>query len=133
MKIRARGNRKSDGRSGLTLLEVTIAMSITATVLLASAGAFSSSLTSVNAAQRVSRGAMFARTVMEDLAAQPYANLTAFNGNTIYDQANASDSKYSINLSVFAASVDLLQVRAILTDLHTGRELCRLTTLRANR
>ncbi|HTF87832.1 MAG TPA: hypothetical protein VK843_05440 [Planctomycetota bacterium] len=117
----------------MTVLEVTIALAITSTVLLASGAAFMSSIASVNSAQRTSRGALFAQTVMEDLAAQPYANLAAFNGNTIFDEANAADSHFSVGLTVFTAAVDLIQVRAVIRDLHTGRELGRLTTLRANR
>ena len=117
----------------MTVLEVTIALAITATVLMASAAAFMSSIASVNSAQRTSRGALFAQTVMEDLGAQPYGSLMAFNGNTIYDQATAGISHFSVDLTVFSAAVDLIQVRAVLTDMHTGRELARLTTLRANR
>jgi hypothetical protein len=115
------------------VLEVTIAMSITATVLLASAAAFTSSIASVNSAQRTIRGASFADTVMEDLQAQPYDSLLAFNGNRVYDQPLAADAHYSVDLSVFTAAVDLIQVRAVLTDLHTNRELGRMTTLRSRR
>ncbi len=117
----------------MTVLEVTIALAITATVLLASAAAFMTSIAAVNSAQRTSRGALFAETVMEDLGAQPYANLAAFNGNTMFDGATLATSQFTVGLTIFTVAVDLIQVRAVLTDRHTGRELGRLTTLRANR
>jgi Tfp pilus assembly protein PilV len=115
------------------VLEVTIAMSITATILLASAAAFLSSIATVKSAERTSRGAIFAETVMEDLAAQPYANLLTFNGNRIYDDATVARAHYAVDLTVFTAAIDLIQLRAVLTDLRTGRELARMTTLRTNR
>lgn len=120
-------------RTGLTLLEVTIAIAITATVLMASGAAFGTNVKTVVSAQRTSRAMVFFGTVMEDLSAQPYTALLAFNGNRIYDGASAAKSNYAIDLSIFLASVDLLQVRALLTDLRTNRELARATTLRTRR
>ena len=133
MKLQVRTGATARARSGFTVLEVTIAMAITSTVLLASAASFLSSMSAVHSAERTSRGAVFAETVMEDLDAQPYANLLAFNGNRIYDQATAGASHFAADLTVFTTSVNLLQLRAAVTDLRTGRELVRLTTLRALR
>ena len=133
MQVRWGRRSRLGAKAGLTVLEVTIAMSITATVLLASAAAFTSSLASVNSAQRTLRGAAFAETVMEDLSAQPYDNLATFNGNRVYDEATAGASHYAVDVSVFAAAVDLIQVRATLTDLRTNRVLGRVTTLRSRR
>lgn len=133
MQVRMCWGRKSPGRKGMTVLEVTIAMSITATVLLASAAAFTSSIASVNSAQRTIRGAAFVDTVMEDLVAQPYANLATFNGNRVYDQATPAASQFAVDLTVFTAAVDLIQVRAAVTDLRTQRVVGSVTTLRSNR
>jgi len=128
----ARGGRSSrKSLAGMTVLEVTIALAITATVLLASAAAFMSSIASVNSAQRTSRAAVFAETVMEDLAAQPYSSLGAFNGNRIYDQATAGESQFAVDVTVFLAALDLQQVRGVLTDLRTNREIARFSTLRS--
>ena len=125
--------RRKGSRAGLSALEVTIAMTIVSTILLASAKAFSTNFTAVNTAQSMTRGAVFLETVMEDLSVQPYENLAAFNGNRIYDGATAQRSSYAVDLTVFLAAVDLQQVQAVLTDLRTNREIARLTTLRSRR
>jgi Tfp pilus assembly protein PilV len=125
--------RRPQGRAGLTVLEVTIAFSIVCTVLMASAGAFSSSYMAVRNAQSRSRGTVFAETVMEDLAAQPYDSLLAFSGNRMYDGPTVARSNYSVDLTVFLTAVDLLQVQAVLKDVRTNREIGRLTTLRTRR
>ena len=129
MKVQ-RNKASVRSRAGITLLEVTIAIIVIATVLLTSAGAFTTSLRGVNRAQLQSRGAVFLQTVMEDVGAQPYANLSAFNGNRIYDKATATTSNFSVDLTVFVAAVDLQQVRAVLTDLRTQRVLARVSTVR---
>lgn len=105
-------------------------MVIVATVLLSSVGSFTTSLRGVNGAQRQSRGSLFLETVMEDLAAQPYANLPSFNGNRFYDRTNATASNFSVDLTVFLAAVDLQQVQAVLTDVRSQRVLARVTTMR---
>lgn len=131
----ARGRRthRRPERRGLTLLEVTIALTIVATVLMVSVGAFGSSIKAVNSAQRRSRATVFLQTIMEDVSAQPYDNLLAFNGNRFMDQATAARSNYAVDLSVFVVSLDLEQVQGVLTDLRTNREIGRVTTLRSRR
>ncbi|MBK8180249.1 MAG: hypothetical protein IPK67_15440 [Planctomycetes bacterium] len=131
---RIRGkNSRARREAGFSVLEVTIALAITASVLLASAASFLASIAAVSSAERTSRGAVFAQTVMEDLAAQPYENLLTFNGNRIYDEATAGASRYAVDLTVFTTTVNLIQIRAAVTDLKTGRELTRLSTLRTLR
>jgi hypothetical protein len=115
------------------VLEITITLTIVTTVLMAAAGALLSSLSAVSSAARTSRATVFLETVMEDLSAQPYDNLLAFNGNTIFDQATAADSNYSCNLTVFTAAVDLLQIDVVLRDMRGNREIGRVTTLRCSR
>jgi len=130
-RIRApKGNRRATRKAGITLIEVSIALAIVAVVLLASVGSFTTSLRGVNGAQRQSRGSLFLQRVMEDIAAQSYANLPAFNGNRFYDQTNATTSNFSVDLTVFMAAVDLQQVQAVLTDVRSQRVLARVTTMR---
>ena len=120
-------------RSGFTLIEVTIAMVIVSTVLMASAGAFTSSLTATDQARRTTQAAIFLETAMEDISAQRYTNLLSLNGNQIFDHTNANDSNYSITLTVFLGEVDLLQVQAVVTDLRANNAMGRLTMLRSRR
>lgn len=115
------------------MLEITIAMTVVTTVLLASAGAFGSSLSGVKNARRTSRASLFLQTVMEDLSAQSYDNLLAFNGNRIYDVTNAANSNFAVDLSVFVTAVDLERIDASVVDLRTSREIGRVTTMRAKR
>lgn len=133
MRLQWMRGRKSRARAGISVIEVTIAMSVACTVLLASAGAFASSLNAVRSSERTNHATVFLETVMEDLSAQPYANLPAFNGNRIYDQATANRSNYAVDLTVFAAAVELQQIQASLVDLRTNQEIGRVTTLRSQR
>jgi Tfp pilus assembly protein PilV len=114
----------------MTVLEVTVAMAVTAVIVLGSTAAFMGSLTSVNTSERLGRAAAFAETVLEDLSAQPYDQLLTFNGNTMYDQDKLADSDFEVELTVFVAEVNLIQVSAVLNDLRSGRELGSFTTLR---
>ncbi|MCY2959632.1 MAG: hypothetical protein NTY35_05640 [Planctomycetota bacterium] len=127
-RIRAR-----QGVAGLSIVEVTVALAILLTGLLATARTLASSVTVVNDARRMNRAAVFLETVMEDVAAQPYANLLALDGNQITDGVTGASSSYSAELTVFQAAADLIQVEAQLTDLRSGREIGRVTTLRARR
>ena len=123
----------SRARAGLTLLEVSIALLIVCSVLMASAGAFLNNISAVSSAKRRSRATLFLETVLEDLSAQDYDNLPAFDGNQIFDQATLARSNYTVDLDVFLAAVDLLQIRAVLTDRRANLEVGRVTTLRSRR
>lgn len=133
MRILVRRPFARRGAAGLTILETVIAMAILFTALLASAQTMARSISVVNDAQRMNRASIFLETVMEDLAGQPYANLLAFDGNRINERATAAASMYAVELTVFQAAVDLVQVQAVLRDQRTNRELGRATTLRSRR
>jgi Tfp pilus assembly protein PilV len=128
--LRGRG-RKS--RLGFTVLEVTVALLIVSTVLVSLTGAFLTSAQAVHTAKGTSRGTIFLQSVMEDLGAQSYDALPAFNGNKIYDHDTQQRSSWSVNLTVFQAAVDLEQVDAALVDLRTGRVIANISTLRSRR
>lgn len=133
MRIRGSGPGRGSSRAGVSIVEVTIALAIVTTVLTASAGAFISNLSAARGAQRVGRATLFLETVMQDLSAQPYDALLAFDGNRIFDGADEAHSDCSATLSVFQAGVGLLQLRVLVTDLRSDRELGRLTTYRCER
>lgn len=120
-------------KAGLTVIEVSISMVIVATFLLASAGAFTSSISSTEQSRRTTAAAVFLETTMEDVSAQAYPNLLALNGNQIFDVTNANDSNYRVDLTVFVAELNLTQVRAVVSDLRTGREVGRLSSQRSGR
>lgn len=120
-------------RAGVSVLEITVALTIATTVLAASAGAFLSNLAAARSAQRTSRGAVFLQTVMQDLSAQSYDALPAFNGNHIFDRVDEARSNYSVTLTVFQAAVGLEQVQAVLTDLRTDTEIGKIVTFRSQR
>jgi hypothetical protein len=117
----------------VSIVEVTIALAIVMTILGGVSGAFLSSLSATQRAESLTRGSLFLETVMEDLSAQAYADLPAFDGNRVFDQGDEASSRFSVRLTVFQSEVDLLQVRALLTDLRSDRELARLTTFRSAR
>jgi len=114
------------------MLEVTIAVLVFAVLLLATTVTFSSNLRTTLQAREMTSGSIFLETILEDVESQPYGNLLALNGNQFFDATNVNDSQFAVTLTVFLTSIDLLQVRAVLTDLRTGREVGRVTTMRAN-
>ncbi len=127
-----RGTRRSR-RAGFTLVEITVALAILSVVMGSFASAFLASIKAVGSAQRTNRGSVFLETVLEDLAAQPYDSLAAFDGDRIFDKATQNLSGYAVDLNVFTASIDLAQVDAVLTDLQTNRVLTRVSTFRSRR
>lgn len=125
--------RERSSRAGLSLIEVVIAMTIMTTALLSSTAAFSSSLHAVENARRLDQGTVFLETIMEDLSAQPYANLLALNGNQFFNGTTLAASPFTVDLTVFLSQVDLLQVEALLTDTRSNRVVGRVTVLRSRR
>jgi hypothetical protein len=115
----------------MSLLEVTFATAVTAVIVLGSSAAFLGSLRGVGSSARLDAAAAYVATVLEDLSAQPYDQLLTFNGNTLYDQANAADSNFEVELTAFVADIGLIQIDARLRDRQTGRALGCFTTLRA--
>jgi len=120
-------------KRGLTLLEMSIAMGILSVILAGVAMGFGASLKAVNGARRVTGGAQYLESVMQNLAAQPYANLQAMNGNQFFDQPLLADSNFTVDLTTFEIEIDMLQIEATLSDRRTNRELGTITTLRTRR
>ncbi|MBI5361891.1 MAG: hypothetical protein HZA53_01850 [Planctomycetes bacterium] len=119
-------------RTGITVLEVTISIAILSMFLLGSAAAYVGVLRGAKDARRTSRAGVYLASVMEDLAAEPYDNLAGLNGSTFHDQPTVQGSAFVVELSVFPAAVNLLQLRAIVKDPNSNRELARVVTLRCN-
>lgn len=126
MKIRRSVNR----RSGFTLLEVVVSSVVLAIALMTATAAFSSNLIATEEAKRLTDGGLFLETVTEDVLAQDFDNLLALNGNQILDGANLASSEYRVDLTVFLAGIDLIQIQAVLTDLQSDHEIGRMGTLR---
>ncbi|MBK7875837.1 MAG: hypothetical protein IPJ77_08805 [Planctomycetes bacterium] len=100
----------------MSVLEVAIAIAIVSAILLGSASAFLGAMRGTREARSTSRAGVYLASVMEDLAARPYADLLAMDGAQLYEQGTAARSDYLVDLSVFPAAVDLLQMRAIVRE-----------------
>lgn len=133
MRIRLRSRAGQSSRSGISIVEVTIALAIVTTVLAGASGAFLTNFASVRTADGLSSGGLFLETVLEDLSAQPYEDLLSFDGNTFFDQESEKRARFGVTLSVFESEVGLLQIGAVLTDLGRDRELGRVVTFRSSR
>jgi type II secretory pathway component PulJ len=133
MKTLKRSRHPKAGAEGLTLIEVTISMLIVATVLLASAQTFAMSLKATDQAHNTTDAAVYLETAMEDLSAQPFKQVLSLHGETIFDGEDLDSSHYSIGLEVFLVEVDLLQINALVTELATGRVVCRLASQRCHK
>ena len=114
-------------------MEVALAATILAFALVATASSFSTNLSAVRQAKGINKAARFLEETMDAVAAQPYENLLSLNGNVYYDHQVVRAARYRIGMTVFLASADLLQVRAVLTDRRTGQELARVVTYRSRR
>lgn len=119
--------------AGFTLVEVTISAVVLAFLMMASSSAFVGNLRGVSESRRTAEAAVFLETTFENLAAQPYDNLLALNGNRVFDGLSAGTSDFALDLAAFQSDVDLIQVTAVLVDLRSGREVSRSVMLRSNR
>lgn len=124
---------RTNACSGLTLLEVCITTVVIAALFLGLAGTIRTNFLAVGSAERMERAALFLETTMENVSGQPYANLLVMNGDRLFDGQDLAQSDFAVDLTVFPAGVDVVQLRAALTDLQSGRELGRVTTLRCMR
>lgn len=127
----AHGPRR--GKRGLTLLELSIAMAVLAVVLSGVAMGLGASLKAVEGARRVTGGTAYLESVMQNVAAQPYANLLPMNGNQFFDQPLPANSNFRVDLTVFNVDIDLVQIDAQLVDLRSGRPVGTVTTQRCSR
>lgn len=126
-------SRRAHSRSGMSLVEVIVALAVVTAALVTSVGAFSRNVASVESARNTSRAAAFLESVMENVAAQDFDALSAFDGDRVHEGETAQSSQHAVDLTVFTAGVDLVQIRAVLVELNTGREIGRATTLRSRR
>ena len=122
--------RRAQG--GFTLVEVAVSSVVVAFLAMAASMAFSSNLRAVERAKGITTSSIFVETVMEDLAAQTYANLLAMDGNRFFDANDENDSSFAVDLTCFETALGLMQVEADVVDLRTGRSLGQITTLRSD-
>jgi len=115
----------------MTLLEVSVAALIVATIMIVSQAAFVSSFSATRQSRDVRRATLLLDTVLEDLAAQPYQNLLALNGNVVRDGETLASSSFEVAIQTFQAEVDLVQVRATVSSIADGREIGRVVTVRS--
>ena len=132
MKIIHQRAKPFQRRTGLSLVEVMLAVGIATLLLMATAGTFFGNMKAVGQARSITGATIFLETIREDLLTQPYANLLALNGNAFFDGAAPDASRFRADLSVFQSQIGLLQVRVALVDLHSDREVARLVTVRSN-
>jgi len=121
------------GRRGLSVIEVVVALTLVSGVMLGASAGFSGSLAAVDRARSLHDARTHLASVLEDVAAQPYDNLLALDGNQVQSGATVASSAFVTDLTVFQAQVDLLQIRAVVRDRRTGQQLASITTLRSRR
>jgi hypothetical protein len=118
---------------GITLVEVALATVLLAFSLVTMARGFGTNYGAVQRAKDMNRAAVFLEETMDGLQSVPYANLAALDGNVFLDQATTSASRFRIDLSVTQVAVDLLEVRAVITDRRNEQVLTRVITYRSRR
>lgn len=116
----------------MTLIEVLISAGIATSMMMATAAAFAGNARALGTARTLSSGTIFLESVLEDLGAQPYANLLALDGSWVVDGESEARSQFRADLRVFQTGLDLVQLRVVLTDLQSGNELGRVAQQRSN-
>ena len=124
---------KRSGKSGFTLVEVIVSSFILSILFLSLAGAFNSNIMAVGTAKDMNQASIFMDTTLQSLASLDWASLLALNGNQFFNQTDATDSRYAINLSVFPSAIGLLQIRVVMFDLRNNQEIGRVVTHRSHR
>ncbi|MDF1837638.1 MAG: hypothetical protein P1V35_07215 [Planctomycetota bacterium] len=127
-----RTSLKHSNKAGMSMVEVMIAAGIATVLLMATAATFFGNMKAVGTAKTITSGSIFLESVQENISAQPYANLLALNGNSIFDNGVQDGSAYRVDVTTFQAGVGLIQIRVALMDLQNNRELGRLVTVRSD-
>jgi prepilin-type N-terminal cleavage/methylation domain-containing protein len=117
----------------MTLIEVSISMAVVAILMLAAVSAFTSNVRAVGGAATTTEASIFLEATLENLSAMGVDELLAMNGNRFFDGVDKEHSSYAIDLTVFTAAVNLVQLEASVVDLRTERAIGQVTTLRARR
>ena len=115
------------------MVEIMVSAALLGILCMGLVGAFSSNFKAVSKSKNIVDGAAYLSTVMDSLEGQNFNALLAMNGNTFYDQAQVKDSRFRVDLTVSSVAVDLLMIRAVLTDLRANHELTRVVTYRSRR
>lgn len=116
----------------MSLVELVIASGVIAVLLLASAAAMGENVDSTNHSRTLAHGAVFLESVQEDLAALDAAALLAMNGQSVYSNAaDWGDARYRVDITVFTAAVELLQIELRLVDQVRGNATASVHTMRA--
>jgi hypothetical protein len=114
------------------MVEIVIASGIISVLLLASAAAMGENVESTTMSRELVRGAVFLESVEEDLEALSSAEMLAMNGQRVFSRANNwADARYRVEITVFYATVNLLQVELRLVDQVSGRAVAAVHTMRA--
>ena len=113
------------------LLISVIASGIIAVLLLASAAAMGESVESSNTSRKLVHGAVFLESVQEDLSSLSPAELLAMNGQQVYSNDDWDDAGFRVEITVFYAAVELLQVEMELVDQNVNRTVATVHTMRA--
>jgi len=124
--------RRQTSNAGMSIVEVMIAAGIATVLLMATAATFFGNMKAVGTAKSITSGSIFLESVQENISAQPYANLLALNGNSVFNNGAADGSDFRVDITTFQSGVGLIQIRVALMDLQGNRELGRLVTVRSD-
>ena len=124
--------RKPGPTAGMTVVEVMIAAGISTVLLLATAATFFGNIKAVGTAKAITSGSIFLESIQENISAQPYENLLALNGNSVFNNGDAAGSNYRADITTFQAGIGLIQIRIALMDVQSNREIGRLVTVRSD-
>ncbi len=123
---------KNSRKAGMSLVEVMIAATITAILLMATAATFFGNMKAVGTAKSITSGTIFLESVQENIEAQPYQNLLALNGNLVFDEDDAASSLYRAEITTFQSGIGIIQISVSLVNIRSNIVLGRLVTVRSD-
>ena len=122
--------RSEKDRGRRVLGQVVLSMIFWCGLLAFGAGMMGSRYMDVESLKRSSKVDQLLARALDGISAYSFDAISEMDGHSILEKPTAEDSDYRVDLAVTPSSDGLLQIRAILLDNRTSREVMRVVTWR---
>ncbi len=122
--------RCESGRGRRVLSEVLFSSLLFSAILAFGAGMCGARHIDTGSWRQAARANHLVDEAMDALAAYSFEAVSRLDGSCIHDHATAAASDYRVDLAVTPAAEGLLQIKAVLLDNRTSREITRFVTWR---
>ena len=123
--------RRSEIRRGRRVMLQVLGTIVACTALLGfGAGMLGAQWVDLSTISRSDRAEDLVAQTIDALAAYSFDTVSSMDGSSIHDHPSPEQSDYRVDLAVTPAANGLLQIRAVLLDIRTRREVTRFVTWR---